>query len=145
MIRTMSRFALSLGAAALLVSTLASCGSDLLQLDTQWTLQSVEGADLPFIVTGTEHDVVITSGTASLNSDNTYVTTFTGTSDGVAGTVGTDSGHWSVSHSEFIFHSTTLGTDYIAAIVGSTFHVTLPGAVVNSSDQGFDMVFAKGQ
>ena len=79
MSRTMSRFALSLCAAALLTASLASCGSDLLNLDQKWTLQTVRDSTLPYTVPNSAHDGVIISGVANLHSDNTYNMTFTGT------------------------------------------------------------------
>ena len=143
--RTMSRFALSLCAAALLTLSLSSCGSDLLGLDQTWTLQTVEDANLPFTVPDASHDQVIISGVAHLHSDNTYSTTFTGTADGAAAQVGSDAGHWSITSSTFTFHSTTTGSDYIAALVGSSFRASVPGVLVGSTDANFDMVFSKSQ
>ena len=45
------------------------------------------GPTLPFTVPDVAHDVVITSATANLRSDGNYTLTFTGTTDGAAGTV----------------------------------------------------------
>ncbi|MEP7085863.1 MAG: hypothetical protein ABI884_00900 [Gemmatimonadota bacterium] len=140
--RTMSRFALSLFAAALLPLSLASCGSDLLNLDQQWALQTVEDTNLPYTVPHASHDPVIISGIADLNSDNTYTMTFTGTVDGVAAQVGEDHGHWSISHSTFTFQRSG-GGDYIAALVGSVFRASIPGEIIGSGDPNFDVVFAK--
>lgn len=145
MSRTMSRFALSLCAAALLTVSLASCGSDLLGLDQTWTLQTVEDGNLPFTVPEASHDQVIISGVAHLHADNTYTMTFTGTAGGAAAQVGSDAGHWSITSSTFTFHSTTTGGDYIAALVGTTFRASVPGVLVGSTDADFSMVFAKSQ
>ena len=142
--RTKSRLIPSMFATALLVALLASCGSDLLNLDQQWSLQTVRDTTLPYTVPNASHDIVINSAVASLHSDNTYSTKFTGTSDGSAGTVGTDVGEWSITSSVFTFHSTTLGRDYIAALVGNTFRGSVPGEIISSSDPFFDMVFSRG-
>jgi len=80
----MSRLA-PIFATALLAVLLASCGSDLLNLDQQWTLQSVRDTTPPYTVPNAPHDNVIISAVASLHSDNTYTIKFTGTSDGAAG------------------------------------------------------------
>jgi hypothetical protein len=141
--RTMSRFALSLFAAALLSVTLASCGSDLLQgLDQSWTLTTVRDSTLPYTVPHSSNGRVINSAEANLSSDNTYTITFTGTVSGAAGQVGADHGTWSVSSSVFTFHSST-SVDYIAALVGSTFRASVPGQFVGSSEANFDMLFTK--
>jgi hypothetical protein len=142
MSRTMSRLALSLCAAALLTASLASCGSDLLNLDQNWTLTTVRDSPLPYTIPNSAHDGVIISGVADLSSDNTYTTTFTGTVDGSAGQVGQDHGSWSVTSSIFTFQSST-GVDYIAALVGSTFRATVPGQFVGSTEPDFDMLFTK--
>ncbi|MEO8881282.1 MAG: hypothetical protein ABI446_12895 [Gemmatimonadaceae bacterium] len=142
MLRTSSRFALSVFAAALLASSLSACGSDLLGVDQQWDLQTAEGAALPFTVPDATHDVILTSAVASLHSDNTYTTTFTGTVDGVSGQIGQDRGHWAIGGSIFTFQSTTLGADYVAALVNTHFNASVPGQLVMSTDANFDMTFA---
>lgn len=141
--RTMSRFARSLCAAALLTVSLASCGSDLLDLAQVWQLQTVQDASLPFTVPDASHDQVITSGVANLHSDNSYDMTFTGTLDGEQGQVGSDAGHWSVTSGTFTFHSTTTGGTYVAALVGSNFNASVPGVLVGSTQGNFAMLFAK--
>lgn len=143
MSRTMSRFALSLFTVTLLVAPLASCGSDLLRLDQRWTLLTVRDSILPYSVPRGAHDVIINSATADLHSDNTYTITYTGSTDGVAGQAGSDQGHWSITSSIFTFQSATFRTDYIAALVGSTFRVTVPGQMLGSSEPSFDMVFSR--
>ncbi len=139
--RTMSRLALPL-LAALLGISLASCGSDLLNLDQNWALTSVRDSVLPYTVPNASQDRVIISGVADLNNDNTFTTTFTGTVDGSAGQVGQDHGTWSITSSTFTFHSST-GVDYIAALVGSTFRASVPGQFVGSTVPDFDMVFTR--
>jgi hypothetical protein len=144
MSRTMSRFALPLVAALLLASSLASCGDDLLNLDQQWTLQTVRDSALPYTLHGGGHDVVITSGVANLHSDNTYSLTLTGTTDGAAGTVGADQGEWTINSSTFIFTSSTFTPiDYVAALTGTSFRATIPGIIVGLNDSSYDMVFSK--
>jgi hypothetical protein len=143
MSRSMSRFAPSLFASALLAVLLASCGSDLLNLDQQWSLQTVRNDSLPYTVPNAPHDNVINTAIASLHSDNTYTIKFTGTSDGAAATVGSDAGEWSITSSTFTFHSTTFNRDYIAALDGSIFRASVPGEIISSSDPFFDMVFSR--
>ncbi len=145
MSRTMSRFAPSLFAAALLAALLVSCGgNDLLNLAQQWSLQTVRDTTLPYTVPNAPHDIVINSAIASLHSDNTYTIKFTGTSDGAAATVGSDAGEWSITSSTFTFHSATFNRDYIAALDGSIFRASVPGEIISSSDPMFDMVFSRG-
>jgi hypothetical protein len=143
--RVSSRAALSLVVVGLLAATLSSCAGDdgdLLNLDQTWTLQSVEDSTLPYTVPNTEHDIVITSATADLNSDNSYTTTFIGTTDGTPGTLGTDHGAWNVSSSTINFHSQTLHSDYIAGLTGNTFRSSVPGTLVGSTTAVFSMVFS---
>jgi hypothetical protein len=143
MTRTMSRLAPSLIATVLLAALLASCGSDLLNLDQQWTLKTVSNDSLPYTVPNASHDIVISSAIASLHSDNTYTIKFTGTSDGAAATVGSDAGEWSITSSTFTFHSATFSRDYIAALDGSIFRGSVPGEIISSSDPMVDMVFSR--
>jgi hypothetical protein len=143
MSRSMSRFAPSLFASALLAVLLASCGSDLLNLDQQWSLQTVRNDSLPYTVPNAPHDNVINTAIASLHSDNTYTIKFTGTSDGAAATVGSDAGEWSITSSTFTFHSTTFNRDYIAALDGSIFRASVPGEIISSTDPMFSMVFSR--
>jgi hypothetical protein len=128
---------------ALLSVLLASCGSDLLNLDQQWSLQTVRDTTPPYTVPNAAHDIIINSAIASLHSDNTYTLKFTGTSDGAAATVGSDAGEWSITSSIFTFHSTTFNRDYIAALDGSIFRASVPGEIISSSDPFFDMVFSR--
>ena len=142
--RTMSRLAPSMFATALLAVLLASCGSDLLNLDQKWSLQTVRDTTPPYTVPSAAHDIVIFSAIASLHSDNTYTIKFTGTSDGVAATVGSDAGNWSITSSIFTFQSSTFNRDYIAALDGNIFRASVPGEIIGSSDPFFDMVFSRG-
>lgn len=125
-------------------ATLASCGSDsTLQIPNSWTLQTVGGAALPFTVTPDSQDVVITSATANVADNGNYTMTYTGTTDGVPGTVATDNGTWTIGSSTFVFRSSVLnGRTYIAALVGTTFRAAVPGALFGSSTQTFDMLFS---
>lgn len=141
------RFARPLLAVAL-VAAIASCGTDnsILGIAQSWTLQSVGGQTLPFTVPNVAHDVVITSATANLRSDGNYTLTFTGTTDGAAGQVGNDHGTWTIANSTFNFVSATLNNrTFIAAFLHSTFRASVPGALVGSSTDTFDMVFGAVQ
>ena len=143
--RVSSRAAFSLVVAGLLAASLAACagsGGDLLNLDQTWTLRSVSDSTLPYTVPNASSDIVITSATAELNADNSYTTTFTGTTDGTPGTIGTDHGAWSVSRSTINFHSQSLHTDYIAALNGNSFNASIPGTLVGSMTPNFSMVFS---
>lgn len=128
-------------------AALASCGGDSsLQIPNSWTLQTAEGAALPFTVPNAEHDIVITSATANVADNNTYTMTYTGTTDGTPGVVATDHGSWTIGSSTFVFRSSVLnGQTYIAALTGSTFRAAVPGALFGSSTQNFEMLFSSAQ
>lgn len=130
-----------------LMLAVASCGdSSILGIANSWTLQTVEGSALPFAVPNTDHDVVITGGTAGISNGGDYTFTFAGTIDGEPATVGTDHGSWAIASSTFNFRSSTLnGQTFVAAYLTNTFRVAMPGAVVGSTTESFDMVFAKVQ
>jgi len=145
-LHSFSRVALSFAAAAIVAAALSSCGSDdLLQIDETWTQQSVDGKVLPDTVPNSDPVIVITSGEADINQNGHYTFTFNGTSDGVPGVVGTDAGTWGISHATFFFKSGQPNSDaYIGALTGNTFNVSMPGAVVHSSNPEVHMVFASG-
>jgi hypothetical protein len=141
-----TRFARPLVAIALALA-LASCGDNsILGIAQSWTLQSVEGNALPFTVPNADHDVVITSGTANIADGGSYTMTFTGTIDGDDASVGMDQGSWTIASSTFNFRSSTLdGKTFIAAYLTDTFRAAVPGEIVGSTNQSFDMVFATVQ
>jgi hypothetical protein len=144
--RTSSRLALSCMAAIILVASLVSCTSDLLAPVThRWTLQTVREVPLPDTIPNSSPVIVITSGTAVTNSDGSYSFSFTGTSDGTSGVVGTDQGHWSVTNSTFLFRSSNGVPDYIGALSSGTIRVSLKGQIVHSSNATVDMVFSQAQ
>lgn len=144
--RSSSRRALSCMAAAILASSLASCSSDLLNPVTHtWTLESIGDVPLPDTVPNSSPVIVITSGTAITSSDGNYSFTFSGTSDGAAGVVGTDHGHWTISSSIFLFRSANGLPDYIGALNNAAIRVSILGQVVHSSNQTIDMVFSETQ
>jgi hypothetical protein len=131
-------------AAIILVASLASCTSDLLAPVTHtWALQTVRDLPLPDTIPNSSPVIVITSGTAVTNSDGSYSFSFTGTSDGTAGVVGADQGHWTVSSSTFLFRSSNGVPDYIAALNSGSIRVALKGQIVHSSDQTVSMVFTQ--
>lgn len=145
---SLSSFATRSLLAIALAAAVVSCGSDSsLQIPNSWTLQTAEGAALPFtVVNNAEHDIVITSATANVADNSNYTMTYTGTTDGVAGTVATDNGTWTIGSSTFVFRSSVLnGQTYIAALTGSTFRAAVPGALFGSSTQTFEMVFSSAQ
>ena len=147
--RSFSRVALSFVAAAVVAAALSSCGgSDLLQINHSWAQQSVANRALPDTVPNSSPVIVITSGDAEIEGNGTYTFTFNGTSDGVAGVVGSDAGTWSISSSTFFFKSNSSSPhipSYIAALSAGTFRVAMPGPAVHSSDPTVDMVFAEIQ
>lgn len=140
-----ARVASSLVAVALLAPALASCGgSGLAQINSSWVLQSVTDHSLPDTLPNTDPQVVITSGTSQTNSDGSYSFTFTGTSGGAAGAVGSDHGTWTITSSTFLFRSALPGVvPYIAALSPTSFRVDLPGQLVQSSSQTVNMVFTE--
>ena len=145
MARTSSRYALFCMAAALLAGSLASCSSDLLNpVSHTWTLQTVGGAPLPATVPNSSPEI-ISSGTATTTADGNYSFSFTGTSGGTEGVVGTDQGHWTISSSTFLFRSSNGVADYIGALNDASIRVSLDGHIVHSSDETVDMVFSETQ
>ena len=146
MARTSSRYALFCMAAALLAGSLASCSSDLLNpVSHTWTLQTVGGAPLPATVPNSSPEIIISSGTATTTADGNYSFSFTGTSGGTDGVVGTDQGHWTISSSTFLFRSSKGVADYIGALNDASIRVSLDGHIVHSSDETVDMVFSETQ
>jgi hypothetical protein len=146
MARASSRFALCCATIALIAGSLASCSSDLLNPVTHtWTLQTVGGVPLPVTVPNSSPEIVITSGTAITSGEGDYSFTFTGTSGGTEGTVGSDRGHWTVSSSTFLFRSSNGIADYIGALNNASIRVSLPGQIVHSTSQTIDMVFSEAQ
>ena len=146
MARTSSRYALFCMAAALLAGSLASCSSDLLNpVSHTWTLQTVGGAPLPATVPNSSPEIIISSGTATTTADGNYSFSFTGTSGGTDGVVGTDQGHWTISSSTFLFRSSNGVADYIGALNDASIRVSLDGHIVHSSDETVDMVFSETQ
>lgn len=147
--RSFSRLALSFVATAVISAALASCGgTDLLQINHSWGQQTVDNKALPDTVPNSSPVIVITSGNAQIAGDGTYTFTFNGTSDGVAGVVGSDAGTWSISNSTFFFKSNSSVPhipSYIAALSAGTFRVAMPGQAVHSSDPTVDMLFAEIQ
>ena len=104
--RSFSRIALSLAVAAVFTAAMSSCGgNDLLQINHSWSQVSVNNKTLPDTVPNTDPVIVITLGDAEIAGDGTYTFTFNGTTDGVAGVVGSDAGTWSISSSTFFFKS----------------------------------------
>jgi hypothetical protein len=142
MVRTSSRFALRCATIALIAGSLASCSSDLLNPVTHsWSLQTVGGVPLPATVPNSSPEIVIASGTAITSGDGNYSFTFTGTSGGTDGAVGSDQGHWTINSSTFLFRSSNGIADYIGALNDVSIRVDLPGQIVHSSNQTIDMVF----
>jgi hypothetical protein len=146
MARTWSRLMLFCTASALLAASLASCSSDLLDPVTHtWDLQSVANVPLPDTIPNSSPVIVITSGTAVTSGNGNYTFTFTGTSDGTAGEVGSDHGHWTVTSSTFFFRSSNGVPDYIGALNSSSIRVALAGQIVHSTNQTIDMLFTQSQ
>jgi hypothetical protein len=131
-------------AAAVLAASLASCGSDLTApIAHTWQLQTVNNGSLPATIPHSTPAIIITSGTVVTNPNGTYTISLSGSSDGSNGVVGTDQGDWTITSSTFFFNSSTGGVpDYIAALNSGSIRVALPGQLVHSSDNSFDMVFA---
>jgi hypothetical protein len=130
-------------AAIVLTASRVSCSSSLLDpINHTWQLHSVNGALLPDTVPNSSPVIVITSGTAVTNGQGTYTLSFTGTSDGSTGSVGSDQGSWTITSSTFFFRSSNGAVpDYIGALGTDSIRITLPGQIVHSSNQSIDMVF----
>lgn len=141
-----SRLACSIVAMAILVAPLASCSSDLLNPVTHtWALQSIKDVPLPDTVPNSSPVIVITAGTATTSGDGNYSFTFSGTSDGSQGVVGSDQGHWSITSSTFLFRSSHGLPDYIGALNMASIRVAILGQIVHSTNQTIDMVFSEVQ
>ena len=146
MARASSRFVLLCTGAALLAGSLASCSSDLLNpVSHTWSLQTVNGAPLPATVPNSSPEIIITSGTGITSSDGSYSFSFTGTSGGTDGVVGSDQGHWSITSSTFLFRSSDGVADYIGALNDASMRLSLDGQVVHSTSETIDMVFSQTQ
>lgn len=144
--RMSSRLVVSIVAGAILASPLASCSSDLLNPVTHtWALQSIKDVSLPDTVPNSSPVIVITAGTATTSGDGNYSFTFTGTSNGSAGVVGSDQGHWSITSSTFLFRSSNGLPDYIGALNNASIRVSILGQIVHSTDQTISMVFSQVQ
>jgi hypothetical protein len=145
--RSFARFTRSALVSIVAIGALASCQHDLLgTINHSWQLSTVNHSALPYTVPHSSPEIVITAGHAEIDGDGNYQFTFTGTSDGDDGSVGSDDGTWSIHSSTFLFNSSHVGIDsYIAALGSGTFDLTLPGQVVHSTDQSIDMVFEEIQ
>ena len=145
--RSFARFTRSSLVAVIALASFASCQHDLLgSIDHSWQLSTVNQSALPYTVPHSSPAIVITAGHAQIDGDGNYEFTFTGTSDGADGSVGSDDGTWSIHSSTFLFNSSHVGIDsYIAALGSGTFDLSLPGEVVHSTDQSIDMVFEQVQ
>jgi hypothetical protein len=144
--RRSSRLALLTIAAAILSTSLASCGSDLLNpVSHTWSLQSIVDVPLPDTVPNSTPVIVITSGTLTTSADGNYTFSFSGTSDGVQGVVGTDHGHWTITSSTFLFRSANGVPDYVGGLSAASIRVAIAGEIVHSSNQTIDMVFNEVQ
>jgi len=140
--------ALVLGAA---LATLAACGSDTtngtgpMNVSGSYSLATVDGNTLPYTIPGTGDNVrVVTSATATLNTDNSYTVVASGTENGSDSQILTDAGTYSVSGSTVTFTSSTFGgASYSAVATSSTITATVPGVIVGSDNVTFSLVFDK--
>jgi hypothetical protein len=145
-----SRFLRGVVAAAA-VALLAACGSDSTgprnaNVAGTYTLNTVNGASLPYTVPNTGDNVeIVQAATITLNGDSTYAVNATGTLNGSAGTLVTDAGSYSVAGTQVTFTSTAIpGAHYTAVASGTGTSTTLTtmiaGAFVGSSDLSFTLV-----
>jgi hypothetical protein len=153
-VRTVSAFAL-----AVVVATLAACGSDKntstgpSDVTGTYTLVSVDGSPLPYAVPNNpEHAIVVQSATLTLGSDHSYTVTGTGTSDGGdsqqvladAGTYSVGSSSGSASGTPVTFTSTThSGAIYTATATSTTLSAVAPGGFAGSTNTSFTFGFNK--
>ena len=136
------------------VAMLAACGSSSTgpnnaNVAGTYTLNTVNGATLPYTVPNTGTDVEIVQGaTITITGDSTYAVNATGTLNGSPSTLVTDVGHYSVSGNQVTFTSTIIsGANYSASVsgsgIGTTLTTSIGGAFVGSSDVSFTLVFTR--
>lgn len=139
-------------ALAVAVATLAACGSSKKTVTGPtsvvgtYSLATIDGSPLPFTVPNNpSHTIVVQSGTATLNADNSYSLGGTGTSDGGdPQQVVADVGTYVFSGSTVTFTSTAHpGGVYAATATTTTLSESVPGAIVGSTNTSFALVFNK--
>jgi hypothetical protein len=142
---------------AAVVATLAACGSDKktvtgpTDVSGTYMLSSVDGDALPFTVpNNSTNAIVVQSATVTLGSDNSYVLSGTGTSDGGdPQQVVADAGTYALSGSTVTFtssaHPGLIYTGTVTSGAGSTsvLQVAVPGAFAGSTNTSFTLIFVK--
>jgi hypothetical protein len=136
-------------AASASIAMASACGSDLpsapKDVPGTYVLRTIDGLSLPVSVPNPRnHLIVISSVTATLNTNDTYAVAGTGTEDGNASTELTDAGTYTLSGSTLHFTSATLnGATYSATAKTDTMVVTLPGGFVDSDNASFELLFVR--
>lgn len=112
----------------------------------EYTLSTVNGSALPFIIPGTGSDsVVVSAGTLSLLASGQYLVTGSGTLNGgqqepLLG----DGGSYTMSGSEITFQSADdPAVQYVAVRSDNALTVTVPGAIMGSTETSFTLLFQK--
>lgn len=135
-------------AALLVVACLAACGSDSTaprDVGGSYTLSTIDGSALPFTVPNSPPHAIISSAFVVLAADKTYTYQASGSLDGVgSGDVADDHGTYTVSGSTVTFTSIKYnGSRYTANASSTQLTPTVPGAIVNSDNLSFTLVFDK--
>lgn len=148
---SLTRHAAVLAFAAAL-ATLAACGSDKKgttgpkDVTGTYALTTIDGQSLPYTVPNNpDNDIVIQSGTVTLNSDHSYSIGGTGTSDGGSPQqVIADAGTYSLSGSTVTFTSTAHSPlTYTGTATSNSLTETVPGGFAGSTNTSFTIVLDK--
>ena len=131
------------------VGFLAACGSDSngstgpSDVTGAYNLSTVNSSSLPYTVPDVDGDEVVQSGQVVLNNDDTYTVTGSGTFNDSDSELVSDHGTYTHSGSHITFTSGVFLTTYTATVTSTSMTVTVPGAVFQSSDTSFSLVFTK--
>jgi hypothetical protein len=134
--------------ALLVLAYLAACGSDTTaprDVAGSYTLSTIDGSALPYTVPNSPPVAIISSAFVVLSSDSTYTYQAAGSLNGVgSGDVADDNGTYRVSGSTVTFTSIKYnGSRYNADASSTGLTASTPGAIVNSDNLSFTLVFDK--
>jgi hypothetical protein len=131
------------------VAFLGACGSDNngstgpSDVTGAYNLSTVNSSALPYTVPDVDGSEVIQAGQVVLNTDNTYTVQGTGTFNESDSELVNDHGSYTRSGSHITFSSAVFSQSYTATVTSTSMTVTVPGAVFQSSDTSFSLVFNK--
>jgi hypothetical protein len=134
--------------ALLVAASLAACGSDSIaprDVAGSYSLSTIDGSTLPYTVPNSPPVAIISTGFVVLSADSTYTYQASGSLNGVgSGDVADDHGTYKVSGSSVTFTSIKYnGSRYTADASSTGLTSTVPGAIVNSDNLSFTLVFEK--